>query len=137
MYVKTDCFDPFPFPEATPAQAAAIAEIAEELDATRKQVLADHPDLTMTGLYNLRALIESGAPLPAADADRATRGRARILSHLHDQLDAAVAAAYGWEWPLAPHEIITRLVALNAERAAEEKSGHIRWLRPEYQAPAA
>jgi hypothetical protein len=27
------------------------------------------------------------------------------------------------------------LVALNAERAEEERNGLIRWLRPEYQAP--
>ena len=31
-------------------------------------------------------------------------------------------------------EILERLVALNAERAAEEKRGIIHWLRPEYQA---
>lgn len=31
-------------------------------------------------------------------------------------------------------EILERLVALNAERAAEEKRGVIHWLRPEYQA---
>ena len=30
-------------------------------------------------------------------------------------------------------EILTRLVALNAARAAEEAAGTIRWLRPEYQ----
>ena len=30
---------------------------------------------------------------------------------------------------------MTRLVALNHERAAEEKRGLIRWLRPEYQNP--
>ena len=33
-------------------------------------------------------------------------------------------------------DILTRLVALNRERAEEEKQGLIRWLRPEYQAPA-
>ena len=32
-------------------------------------------------------------------------------------------------------DIITRLVALNHERAGEEKRGLIRWLRPEYQIP--
>jgi hypothetical protein len=31
--------------------------------------------------------------------------------------------------------ILERLVALNAERAEEERNGLIRWLRPEYQAP--
>jgi hypothetical protein len=33
-------------------------------------------------------------------------------------------------------EILTRLVALNHARAAEEKRGLIRWLRPDFQAPA-
>ena len=33
--------------------------------------------------------------------------------------------------------LLTRLVALNHERAAEEKRGLIRWLRPEYQNPTA
>ena len=28
-----------------------------------------------------------------------------------------------------------RLVALNAERAAEEAAGQVRWLRPDYQIP--
>ena len=30
-------------------------------------------------------------------------------------------------------ELLTRLVALNAQRAAEEKAGKVRWLRPRFQ----
>ena len=44
--------------------------------------------------------------------------------------------AYGWPVTLTDEEILARLVALNAERAAEEAQGLVRWLRPEYQAPA-
>jgi hypothetical protein len=55
---------------------------------------------------------------------------------LHDDLDAAVAAAYGWPVDLTDAEILERVVALNAARAAEEARGKIRWLRPEFQAPA-
>jgi hypothetical protein len=33
--------------------------------------------------------------------------------------------------------LLERLVALNATRSAEEKTGTVRWLRPEYQAPQA
>ena len=33
--------------------------------------------------------------------------------------------------------ILERLVALNAERAAEEAHGLVRWLRPEFQNPSA
>ena len=36
---------------------------------------------------------------------------------------------------LANEQILERLVALNAERAAEEAAGHVRWLRPDYQIP--
>lgn len=36
--------------------------------------------------------------------------------------------------PLPDAEILKRVVALNAQRAAEEASGTIRYLRPEYQA---
>jgi hypothetical protein len=36
---------------------------------------------------------------------------------------------------LFEQQLLTRLVALNHERAAEEKRGLVRWLRPDYQAP--
>lgn len=58
-----------------------------------------------------------------------------IIDRLHEQIDAEVAAAYGWPADLPPAEIVARLVALNAERAAEEKAGKVRWLRPDYQEP--
>jgi hypothetical protein len=32
-------------------------------------------------------------------------------------------------------ETLERLVALHAERVAEEQAGRVRWLRPEYQVP--
>jgi len=44
-----------------------------------------------------------------------------------------VAEAYGWAEDLSDDEILEKLVALNAERAAEEKRGLVRWLRPDYQ----
>ncbi|MCP5559977.1 MAG: hypothetical protein H7A55_19685 [Verrucomicrobiaceae bacterium] len=52
---------------------------------------------------------------------------------MHDDLDAAVFAAYGWPATLTDAEILERLVALNAQRAAEEARGIIHWLRPDYQ----
>jgi hypothetical protein len=58
------------------------------------------------------------------------------MKQLHDDLDAAVFAAYGWPATLSDAEILKRLVDLNAERAAEEKRGVIHWLRPEYQGGA-
>ena len=72
------------------------------------------------------------------------QGLVSVLKQLHDDLDAAVFEAYGWSDLLAsapsapPREnlsatILTRLVTLNAARAAEEAAGTIRWLRPDYQ----
>ena len=58
-----------------------------------------------------------------------------ILKEHHDALDIAVAEAYGWPANLPDEEILARLVALNKERATEEKRGLVRWLRPEYQIP--
>ena len=136
-YNKTRCFDPFPFPAATPAQTAEIAALAEELDALRKARLAGHPHphLTLTGLYNVLATIRTGQPLTDADRDVLDAGHVEVLRHLHDRLDAAVAAAYGWPADLSAAAIVERVVALNRERAAEEAAGRVRWLRPAYQAP--
>jgi hypothetical protein len=134
-YNKSQIFDPFPFPDATPEQRAAISELAERLEKTRKAALAEVPGLTMTEIYNLREKLRSGAALSHADQDRATQARAGIVHRLHEQIDAAVAETYGWPADLSPSEIVTRLVTLNAERAKEEAEGHIRWLRPEYQIP--
>src|SRR5690606_23160073 len=64
------------------------------------------------------------------------QGLVSVLKEIHDALDAAVCAAYGWPVDLSDEEILSRLVALNAERAAEEAAGHVRWLRPDYQNPA-
>lgn len=58
-----------------------------------------------------------------------------MLKQIHDDLDAAVFDAYGWPRDLSDEEILERLVALNAERADEERRGIIRWLRPEFQNP--
>lgn len=134
-YSKSKVFDPFPFPDTTPQQRDRIAALAEELDSTRKQALAEVPRLTLTEIYNWRERIAAGEQLEGADLDRATAARAFIVNRLHEQVDTAVAHAYGWPADLAPAEIVARLVNLNAKRKDEEKSGHVRWLRPDYQEP--
>ena len=135
-YNKTRCFDPFPFPAATPAQAAEIAALAEELDALRKTRLAAHPHLTLTALYNVLAALRAGQPLSPAERDVLDAGQVEVLRHLHDRLDAAVAAAYGWPADLSAEAVVERVVALNRERVAEEAASQVRWLRPAFQAPA-
>lgn len=60
VYVKTRCFDPFPFPECTEAQKTAIRNIAERLDGHRKRQQELHPSLTLTGMYNVLEVLRSG-----------------------------------------------------------------------------
>jgi hypothetical protein len=134
-YNKSLCFDPFPFPAATPAQCAAIGAVADELDAHRKARMAAHPHLTLTLIYNVLERVRSGAVLTETERDVHDAGQISILRHLHDRLDEAVAAAYGWPADLPATEIVACIVALNAQRRAEEADGLIRWLRPEFQAP--
>lgn len=137
VYVKSRTFDPFPFPEPNAATQSQIAKLADELDATRKAILARHDDLTLTGLYNLRAKIESGQPLAPFEQDQRIRGQIDILCALHTQLDAAVARAYGWAANLPEEEVIARLVALNHARHRAERAGTVLWLRPDFQLPRA
>jgi hypothetical protein len=101
----------------------------------RKRVLAEHPDLTLTGLYNVVEKLKAGEALSDADEDVKRRGLAGVIRDLHAEIDRATAEAYGWPHDLGEEEILARLVALNAERAAEEAAGHVRWLRPDFQIP--
>ncbi len=132
-YSKSRCFDPFPFPEASEKAKAKIRELAEELDATRKTALREYSDLTLTGLYNVFEKLKTGESLTNEEDDTKARGRVLIIKDLHEQIDKAVAEAYGWPTDLTDEEITERLVALNAKRSAEERRGFIRWLRPNYQ----
>jgi hypothetical protein len=137
-YNKDVCFDPFPFPDANSIQKQTIRVFAEELDAHRKRVLAEHPHLTLTGLYNVLEELRAGTKPDGLDEDNRTifdDGLVLIMKELHDKIDVAVAEAYGWPADLSNEEILARLVALNKERSAEEKSGLVRWLRPDYQIP--
>jgi hypothetical protein len=191
VYVKSRCFETFPFPNATAEQKSRIRDIAERLDAHRKRQLALHAALTMTDLYNVLSLCGTGVPpnaaklrgcchlnpnpnlnpnplvnnglrlglrlglgskeelnlaalggtpmpqKPLTPKQRAIhdQGLITVLRQLHDELDAAVAAAYGWEASLADAAILDRLVALNRARADEESRGIVRYLRPAYQQP--
>lgn len=144
-YTNTTCFMPFPFPKDVPEPLKArIRAEAEALDALRKRVLAEHPDLTLTKLYNvleaLRAADCGGPALTDKDRDVHDRGLVTLIRQHHDAIDDGVADAYGWgaehrAGTLDDETILTRLVALNAERAAEEAQGLIRYLRPDYQDP--
>ena len=113
-YVHTQCFNTFPFPwplntpddaltEAQLAHREAIAAAAVSLDDQREAWLnppnIDPDELrqrTMTNLYNAPPV---------------------WLQIAHQEIDEAVSAAYGWPADLPDDEILSRLLALNLERA--------------------
>ncbi|WP_312263580.1 class I SAM-dependent DNA methyltransferase, partial [Rivihabitans pingtungensis] len=158
-YNKTRCFETFPFPVLSAADAEVIGALAEKIDAHRKKQQAAYPDVTLTGLYNVLEKQRRHTPLNAKEKTLHAHGLAAVLNELHNELDAAVLEAYGWQdlagallgqpgalTPLvdkpdalaeAEETLLARLAALNAERAREEQQGHVRWLRPDFQAPHA
>ncbi len=109
-YTPTTTFETFPFPHPTEAQREQVAQAARYLEQCRAYL--KNKGLTLTGMYN-------------ALGDYRTTGSAanegvRSLADAHGQLDVAVAAAYGWTWPLEEDEVLARLLALNLERASWE-----------------
>ena len=150
-WTNTTTFLPFPFPSddtgLTTELTTRIRALAEQLDAHRKTQQAAHPELTLTGMYNVLEKLRREQPLNAKEKLIHTQGLVSVLKSLHEDLDKAVLSAYGWtdlHSVLADHKqaearaaavetLLERLVALNAKRAAEEAAGHVRWLRPDFQ----
>ena len=144
--------------ENNAALAQKLSELGEQLDAHRKRQQAAHAELTLTGMYNVLEKLKSGEALNAKEKIIHEQGLVSVLKSLHDEIDLGVLEAYGWA-DLKPlmqrvngnqsgldltrtdaireldEALLERLVALNAERAQEEKRGLIRYLRPEFQDP--
>lgn len=156
-YSKTRTFDPFVFPLST---SRRLAELGERLDAFRKERLEACDFLTITGLYNVLERAREldagvGAPLSEIERNFYEAGQIAILKELHDEIDRETFAAYAWsdlgerlvgkpggttpsshkseDQEAAEEELLVRLVALNQERAAEEKRGLVHWLRSDFQ----
>jgi alpha-L-fucosidase len=113
-YTPTTCFETFPFPDPTPEQRERVGEAARLLVALRNGWL-NPPDLvpaelakrTLTNLYNQRPT---------------------WLANAHDDLDAAVFAAYHWPTDLLETGVLERLLALNLER--ETTDNHVASRQP-------
>jgi hypothetical protein len=129
------CFDSFAFADPEQPLRQAIAATAEKIDSHRRAALARYTRISLTGMYNVMQKLRVNAPLTPKERVIHELAACGILKDLHDELDALVAKAYGWPWPMEREEILERLVALHDERVAEEQAGHIRWLRPDYQIP--
>ncbi|MEO7916375.1 MAG: DNA methyltransferase [Dokdonella sp.] len=132
-YTPTTCFETFPFPDGlTPNIAAAdyagdprtqrIAEAAQALVRDRDNWL-NPPDWTNRVPEVVDDLPDRIQAKPGKEEALKRRTLNNLyaenpqwLKDLHLALDQAVAAAYGWEWPLSEDEILTRLLALNKSR---------------------
>ena len=106
-YTPTTTFETFPFPVCDDEAKEEIARAARSLDERRNGWLnppgvtgAELQKRTLTNLYNQRP---------------------SWLEQAHERLDRMVYAAYGWEFPLEPEEVLGRLVELNLARAAATK----------------
>ena len=83
---------------------------------------------------NKEAPHSCGAGESAADAPREALSPSALLSPSRQECRDSLLPPAGRE--RFEDALLTRLVALNHERTAEEKRGLIRWLRPDYQNPA-
>ena len=154
---------PFPIWEGTDNSEESLTALGDRLDQFRKERLAEHDFLTMTLLYNVLERVrelENGCDVPlltAKERDIHEAGLVSVLKDIHDDIDRAVFETYGWgdlipalvgkpgatmpsphktpEQEEAEEKLLTRLVALNQKRAAEERRGTVLWLRPDYQKP--
>lgn len=150
-YTPTTCFETFPFPQPTPEQTEAISEAARSLDELRRNWLnppewakeemlefpgsVDGPWARYVHDANDQGIGTVRYPRIVAKGDKEAEQLAkRTLTNLynerptwldlaHRRLDEAVFAAYGWEASISDEEILTRLLALNHERAAGESQG--------------
>ncbi|MBL8204744.1 MAG: restriction endonuclease [Blastocatellia bacterium] len=151
-YSPSDCFETFPFPaDQWQTPNPQLADIGERYHESRR-ALMQQLWLGLTDLYNLFHARELNAELVAKvskkAAPEAVAGYQGLLElrRLHCALDNAVRDAYGWSdldlehnfyevetlpendrvrytiSPAARKEVLRRLLALNHERAAEEKA---------------
>jgi SAM-dependent methyltransferase len=133
-YTPTTTFETFPFPagltpdrppDPSDPRAGAIAEAARRLDALREAWL-NPPDLVrrepeiVPGFPDRLVPVsaEAAAVLKTRTLTNLYNARPQWLADAHDALDAAVAAAYGWDAGIGEEQALARLLDLNRARAA-------------------
>lgn len=134
-YNATRTFETFPFPEgltpdipapdyADDPRAQAIAKAAKRLDELRN-VWLNPPDLIRTEpevvpCYPDRILpkdTKAAAELKKRTLTNLYNARPQWLQDAHRDLDAAVAAAYGWPADISEDDALAKLLELNLARA--------------------
>ena len=131
--IPADIVEPIQPAGATKAQAINIAIAAKHLNDLReswlnpKEWTSRIPEVTPLGMttspYPDRIVAKPGHEKDLAERTltKLYNQRPAWLSAAHKDLDAAVAAAYGWAdytFEMADEEILKRLLALNLVRSA-------------------
>ena len=133
-YTPTTTFETFPFPsDKNPQHTEKIAQTAQELNRLRNNWLnppqwvnwVQMPEEIEAG-FPARPVAKTGheAELKKRTLTNLYNQRPQWLTDIHQKLDAAVAAAYGWTdySPAMPdEEILKRLLGLNQEYASSEQ----------------
>jgi hypothetical protein len=83
-------------------------------DAAKEQ----RSNLTLTERYNVLEELRAAQTLNPASQSIYDHGLIAVLRELHDDLDLAVADAYGWPADLSAEDVLFRLVELNVARGA-------------------
>ncbi len=147
VYTTSRCVEPFPFPSGLTLnlkssryrnpQSNAIASTAKRLNDLREnwlnppewtQVVPEVIPLGMsTSPYPDRILPKLGHEKDLAERTltKLYNARPAWLAAAHQALDEAVATAYGWAdytADMPDEEILKRLLALNLQRAGEDKT---------------
>ncbi len=136
-YTSSTTFRTFPFPQgltpdipaadyASDPRAQRIAAAAQALVEARDRWL-NPPEWTervpeMVAGYPDRIIAKAGheADLKKRTLTNLYNTRPTWLANLHNDLDTAVAAAYGWPWPLTDDEILRHLFELNQSRTTAQ-----------------
>ena len=134
-YTPTTTFEtfPFPWPLNTPDEALtpeqcnhrdAIGEAARELDEKRRlwlnppEWVCEEPDVIPSLPPRLLPVNdEAASQLKKRTLTNLYNERPTWLANLHQNLDAAVFAAYGWPPDITDEQVLERLLSLNLARA--------------------
>ena len=116
-YTPSTTFETFPFPYPTKEQQKTVSQAAEHLHTIR-QHLKEKSGQTLTQLYNDLETLKAQSQEGKVNTIHPTYP----LLLAHEELDKAVYAAYGWEYPLSDEEVLEKLLTLNLERSTEEES---------------
>lgn len=139
-YTPTATFQTYPFPQGLTPNLPAEAYVADPRAVRIANAMSQINELrnnwiNPADLVNIEAEVRPGYPdrVVPKDEDAAAVLKTLTLTNLynkrptwldnaHRELDAAVAAAYGWPEDIADDDALARLLALNLSRAAGQSA---------------